>query len=157
MADVSAMIESLKPWFADHLARYLRDGKEGHLLDMTAVGGLPNTPTLILKTVGRKSGRDLLAPLIYKDIGGEFAIVGSKGGSDHDPAWFLNLQARPEVEFKVADHCYAGSWRIPAGDEREKVWKEMVEHYPPYRQYQSITERRIPIVLLKPQRPIDKL
>ncbi|MBL6750529.1 MAG: nitroreductase family deazaflavin-dependent oxidoreductase, partial [Nevskia sp.] len=83
-------------------------------------------------------------------------IVASKGGSDSDPAWFLNLEARPDVEFQVANQCYAGSWRIPTGAERDKVWKEMVEHYPPYQQYQAITERKIPIVLLKPQRSIDK-
>lgn len=157
MADVSAMMESLKPWVADHLARYLRNGKEGHLLDMTAVGGRVDTPTLILKTVGRKSGRELLSPLIYKDIGQEFAIIASKGGSDQHPAWFHNLQARPDVEFQVADKCYAGSWRIPAGAEHDKVWDAAVELYPPYRQYQSITERKIPIILLKPQRQIDKL
>ena len=57
MADVSAFIESLQPWFAEHLARDQRDGKEGHILDTSQFGGRVDTPTLLLKTVGRKSGR----------------------------------------------------------------------------------------------------
>lgn len=157
MADVSEFIESLQPWFAEHLARYQRDGKEGHILDTTQFGGRADTTTLLLKTVGRKSGREFVAPLIYKGYGDEYAIIGSKGGSDQHPAWFHNLQARPELEFQVADKCYVGTWRILAGAERDKVYREMAELYSFYTKYQASTTRQIPVVMLKAKRQIDKL
>ncbi|HET6971401.1 MAG TPA: nitroreductase/quinone reductase family protein, partial [Phenylobacterium sp.] len=81
-------------WIQRHLQAYLQsDGAEGHLLDFTPGGGRPETPTLILKTVGRRSGEPRLTPLIYGRHGREIVIIASKGGAPADPAWYLNLTA----------------------------------------------------------------
>lgn len=139
-------------WIGRHLKAYLdTDGAEGHLLDFRPGGGRLETPTLILKTIGRRSGEAHLTPLIYGRHGGEIVIIGSKGGAPKHPAWYLNLTARPDVAFQVADKKYHGGWRVAEGAERARVWDAMVELYPPYRDYQARADREIPVILLDPR------
>jgi len=147
-----------RDWIERHLRAYLEsDGAEGHLLDFSPGGGRPGTPTLILKTIGRRSGEPRLTPLIYGRHGGEIVVIGSKGGAPTHPAWYLNLIARPEVAFQVADRKHRGGWRVAEGAERTQVWDEMVELYPPYRDYQARAGREIPVVLLDPRETLDTL
>src|ERR1700748_3139582 len=80
-------------WQADHLSRYLNSGgTEGHIIDFTAIGGLKLTTCLLLKNVGRKSGKTLYSPLIYGDLDGEVIIVASKGGAPQHPGWYFNIE-----------------------------------------------------------------
>ncbi len=109
-------------WMQDHLGRYLRtDGAEGHVVDFTAFGGTASTPCLIVETVGRRSGAAHQLPLISGEDGGRFVIVASKGGAPDHPAWFLNLEANPQVRFQVGDRKYRGVARAAAGAERERL------------------------------------
>ncbi len=141
-----------------HLQRYLAsDGADGHYEDFSVIGGKPNTPALVLKTIGRRSGQEYLAPLIYGKAGEEFVIVASKGGFPKNPGWYHNLTARPDVAFQVGRQKFRGSWRVAEGAEREKIWRYMSEVYPPYPAYQAATDREIPVVLLRPTETIDKL
>ena len=145
-------------WFKQHLEDYLKtDGKHGHLVDFTAVGGPDNVPCLILDTVGRKSGDEKMLPLIYGTDGKNFVIVASKGGAPEHPAWFLNLQAHPEVKFQVVDKKYRGRARIAAGTERKSLYEMMTKIFPAYAQYQAKTDREIPVVILEPESEIDRL
>jgi deazaflavin-dependent oxidoreductase (nitroreductase family) len=145
-------------WIERHLQSYLQtDGADGHFLDFSPGGGRKETPTLILKTVGRRTGEPHLTPLIYGRHGREIVVIGSKGGAPTHPAWYLNLTARPEVEFQVADQKYRGGWRVAEGAERDEVWDEMVELYPPYRDYQERAGRVIPVILLDPRERVDAL
>jgi deazaflavin-dependent oxidoreductase (nitroreductase family) len=142
-----------------HLALYLESGgREGHVRDFTWVGGPGLLPTLLLKTIGRRSGQPRFAPLIYGLWGGEWVVVGSKGGAPQHPAWFLNLQPGQEVAFQVATEAFHASWRLAEGAEREAIWRYMARLYPPYDDYQASTGREIPIVLLRPigQAPVFK-
>jgi len=104
---------------------------------------------LILHHVGRKSGTQRATPLIYVSDGDDLAIVASKGGVDKHPAWFHNLMASPEtkVELPGGEHRRVRA-RVAEGEERERWWARAVKDYPPYEQYQSYTERRIPVVVL---------
>ena len=137
-------------------AAYLRSGgAEGHIVDLTAIGGHSFTTTLLLQTVGRRSAQVRIAPLIYGDIGGELVIVASKGGADVHPAWYVNLKSNPEVSFQVATQAYAGVWREPQGAERDAIWAFMEKVYPPYTQYQRATRRTIPLVMLSPRNSIE--
>lgn len=157
MADVSEFIESAKPMFAAHLNAYLStNGDEGYLLDASHAGGNTITTCLILKTIGRKSGRTSLVPLIYSAWGAEYIIVASKAGSDSHPAWFTNLIAQPDVCFQVRDKIFRASWRIVEGAERQRMWDYVTQYYPPYADYQSITERQIPVLLLTPVEQIHE-
>lgn len=145
-------------WVQDHIKAYLESGgTDGHIMDFTALGGRADQKTLLLRSVGRKTGKETLAPLIYEKVGDEYAIVASKGGAPDHPAWYLNITAQPEVRFQVGTEIFRGGWRVVEGAERERVWALMVESYAPYAQYQEKTERRIPVVLLKPTGTAAKL
>jgi deazaflavin-dependent oxidoreductase (nitroreductase family) len=145
-------------WADAHRELYLKtDGAEGHLMDFSRAGGPAQTPCLILKTTGRKSGEAKLLPLIYGEDGGRFVIVASKGGAPKHPAWFLNLEANPEVEFQVVDKKYRGVAKAVQGAERERLFAKMAEIFPPYLAYKARTAREIPVVVLEPKTPIERL
>lgn len=140
----------------DHRRLYLESGgAQGHIVDLTHAGARGRLATLLLKTVGRKSGRTLIVPLIYGIYGDEWVVVGSKGGSPEHPAWYLNLLARPETEFQVAGQAFEAGWRVAERQEHESVWAYMARLYPPYADYLAAAGgRTIPLVLLRPTTPV---
>ena len=145
-------------WQDEHTKAYLAsDGAEGQLVDFTPGGGFDDTPCLILKTTGRKSGEAKLLPLIYGEDGGRFVIVASKGGAPKHPAWFLNLEANPEVEFQVGAKKYRGEARSVEGPDHDRLYKMMEGVYPPYTAYQAATQRKIPVVVLEPKGEVGRL
>jgi deazaflavin-dependent oxidoreductase (nitroreductase family) len=152
MADTSKPSPNI-PVGPEHTRVYLEtDGREGYYRDMSYLpeGGDPKSITLILQTIGRKSGRALLTPLLFNFWNDEFVIVASKGGSDKHPAWYLNLTAADRVAVQIRDKRYSCKWRVAEGAERDTVWKFMADYFPPYRTYQTRTERQIPVVVLTP-------
>ena len=149
--DSSAVIrEARRDWSVEHRERYLRSGGAlGHVEDLTAVGGHVFSAHLMIRYRGRKSGKVYITPLCYGGIGGEVAIIGSKGGADHHPEWYLNLREMAELEFQVATQAFRATWREAQGAERGKVWAFMVDGYPFYANYQASTSRVLPVILLK--------
>jgi deazaflavin-dependent oxidoreductase (nitroreductase family) len=134
---------------------YLRSGgAQGHIMDITAVGGRSFATHLMIKYIGRKSGKVFITPLCYGDIGGEVAIVGSKGGADNHPEWYLNIKAAETIDFQVATQAFRATWREPEGDEYQKVWNFMIDGFPFYASYQESTSRKIPLILMKAVEPI---
>lgn len=157
MSDESAAAirDTRKDFITEHREMYLRSGgAQGHILDITAVGGHSFTTHCMIRYTGRKSGKVFITPLIYGDIGGEVVIVASKGGADQHPAWYLNIRDSDQVEFQIATQAFRGTWREPEGAERDRIWAFMVEVFPAYAQYQASTERRIPLVMMKAVEPI---
>jgi proline iminopeptidase len=145
-------------WTEAHLELYRKtDGAEGQFVDFSKAGGSAQTPCLILKTTGRKSGEAKLLPLIYGQDGDRFVIVASKGGAPQHPAWYLNLDADPEVGFQVGPQKYAGRASTAHGDERERLFKMMEGVFPPYTAYQAKTDREIPVVVLEPTAEVATL
>ena len=143
---------------AEHINLYLADGVAGHDIDMSAVGGKEGgTPSLLLRTVGRKTGNVSILPLIYGKFGDEYAIIASKGGSPAHPSWYFNMEAGGPMAVQVYNDKFEASWRVAEGDERQKVWDGMVDIYPPYTDYAAATDRTIPVVLLTPVKTIDRL
>ena len=138
-------------WIAEHIRIYRESGgREGHLWDASIAGeGLGLTPTLLLTTVGRKTGQKRTMPLIYGKVGANHIVIGSKGGSQTHPAWYLNLLANPEVNLQVATENFNARARIATGGERAQIWKHMLTVYPPYHDYQAKTSREIPVVVLE--------
>lgn len=106
---------------------------------------------LLLRTRGRRSGRIRTACLTYLEDGRNYVVVGSKGGSDSQPAWFLNLSADPDVDVQVGRRRFTARARLARGAERERLWRE-VNRIWDYAGYQSRTEREIPVVVLEPSR-----
>jgi deazaflavin-dependent oxidoreductase (nitroreductase family) len=145
-------------WQKTHLDLYLStNGTKGHAIDFSELGGLAKTPCLILEATGRQSGKQQRVPLIYGTDGKRFVIVASKGGAEKHPAWFLNLEAKPEVKFQVGSKKYRGVAHIAKSPERERLFKMMAGVYLPYVEYQTKTAREIPVVVLEPQAEIEKL
>lgn len=143
--------ENLPDWIKDHLQRYLAtEGADGHYWDASIGGGEGMVPTLLLTTRGRKSGKLLTLPLIYGRSGEGYCVIASKGGAPAHPAWFLNLEADPEVHVQVGATKFMARARLADGQEREALWEQMVSIYGPYTNYQAATERRIPVVVLEP-------
>jgi deazaflavin-dependent oxidoreductase (nitroreductase family) len=154
MSDKSseAIRDARTDFMIEHRQTYLQSGgAQGHILDLTAVGGRPFTTHCMIKYVGRKSGKTFITPLIYGDLGGEVVIVASKGGADTHPAWYLNIRDSKDIEFQVATQAFRATWREPQGQERAKVWDFMVGVFPSYAAYQASTQRAIPLVMMKAQ------
>jgi deazaflavin-dependent oxidoreductase (nitroreductase family) len=142
MAEVT---DSPVDWVADHTRRYLETGgEEGH-------EWRPGVPTLLLTTTGRKSGVKRRTALIYGRDNADYVIVASKGGTPDHPAWYLNLEADPEVEIQVLDSVLPATARTVTGEERERLWALMRQIWPAYDEYQTKTDRQIPVVVLTPK------
>lgn len=108
------------------------------------------TTILLLTTKGRKSGETRTTPLIHRTDGDRWVIVASKGGAPDDPAWFKNISANPEdVEIQVKDESFAARPSVVEGENRARLWSLMTEVWPDYDDYQSSTDREIPIVALE--------
>jgi deazaflavin-dependent oxidoreductase (nitroreductase family) len=157
--ETSAVIAvARRDWKTVHLEMYTDSGgAEGHIVDVSDIGGHPFTTTLLLRYVGRKSGKTIVTPLIYGDYGGEVVIVASKGGADHHPAWYLNVLECEEVQFQIATQAFNATWRVLEDGERAKVWAYLEGVFPPYTGYQASTDREIPLVALKVIAPIDRI
>jgi deazaflavin-dependent oxidoreductase (nitroreductase family) len=127
----------------EHVERYeATDGAEGyHWRNGTTI--------LLLHTTGRRSGKDITSPLIFREIDGEYVIVASKGGAPDAPDWYLNLQQNPTVTVQVKGDKFEATARTADADEKPDLWKKMVEVWPDYEQYQKKTDREIPVVVLR--------
>lgn len=157
MSDESsaAIRDARKDWVVEHRENYLRSGgAEGHIMDLTPVGGRNFATHCLIKYAGRKSGKVFITPLTYADIGGEVVLCASKGGADHHPAWYLNLIASPAIEFQIATQAFRGTWREPEGEERKKVWDFFIDCHPFYADYQASTSRVLPLVMMRAVEPI---
>lgn len=129
-------------WKEEHLRRYLEtDGRDGHIWE--------GVPTLLLTTTGRKSGEQRTTPLIYGRTGEHYVIVASQGGAPKHPGWYLNLSAAPEVHVQVLADRWQARARTASAAEKPALWKQMVALFPPYAEYQTKTQREIPVVVLE--------
>ena len=127
----------------EHVRRYVEtDGEVGYTWREGA-------PILILTVTGRKSGKEYATPLIFGEDGGNHVIVASQGGAPGHPDWYLNLAETPEVGVQVKADKFRAHARTAEGDERDRLWKLMNEIWPHYDEYQTKTERVIPVVVLE--------
>ena len=130
-------------WQRDHVERYLAtDGKEGHIWQ--------GVPTLLLTTIGRRTGRARRTPLIYGRDEDRYLVVASKGGSDDPPLWYTNLSADPRVRIQVGADTFDAQARTATAEEKERLWPVMTKIWPDYDNYQTRTSREIPIVIIEP-------
>jgi deazaflavin-dependent oxidoreductase (nitroreductase family) len=105
-------------------------------------------PLILLTTTGAKTGQPRIAPLMLVEDGNSVLAVASKGGYPTHPDWYLNLLAHPEVTVEVGSEKFETTARVLSGAEREKAFKRAAEVFPPYAEYQTKTEREIPVVAL---------
>src|SRR5947209_5316154 len=110
-------------------------------------GKLKGAPVLLLDHVGRRSGTQRTSPLLYLADGPDVVVVGSAGGREATPAWWLNLRAAPETTVQVGSERRRVRARVATGEERERLWISLVEMFPDYDVYRQRTSREIPVIV----------
>jgi deazaflavin-dependent oxidoreductase (nitroreductase family) len=112
-------------------------------------GTMLKVPILLLTTRGRKSGKQRTTPLMFGRDGDSLVLIASVGGAPRNPAWYWNLQGQ-EAEVQIGSEHRHVRARDAEGEERERLWNQMVGLYPSYAEYQKKTSRQIPVVVLEP-------
>jgi len=114
------------------------------------VGGSAGRLTnLLLTTTGRKSGERRTVPLAYVADGERFVVVASNGGADRHPAWWLNLLANPRATVQVRHLTVDVTAREATPVEHTRLWPHLKSVNPFFAQYERMTGRRIPVVVLE--------
>jgi deazaflavin-dependent oxidoreductase (nitroreductase family) len=113
------------------------------------VGGpFAGTPLLLLTTTGRKSGKTRTNPVAYLADGNRWLVFASKAGAPTDPDWYRNLVANPHVTVEVGTETFAATAAVLEGEERDRMYAEQARRNPGFADYQSKTDRVIPVVAL---------
>ena len=143
---MSEYIPSPREFVAEQVARYEGSGgKEGWKWRDT------DLPVIIVTHRGRKTGAIRKSPLMRVADGMKYILVASRGGAPTDPQWAHNLRANPDIEIRDKTEVHAMRVReVVDPRERERLWKIAVKAFPPYQQYQTKTERLIPLFLAEP-------
>jgi deazaflavin-dependent oxidoreductase (nitroreductase family) len=142
--DPGEPLDSAWDWVAEHTRQYVASGGK----DGQDWGGYP---CLVLTTVGRRSGALRRNALIYGRDGDRYLLVASKGGDDHHPLWYRNLEANPAVTIQVGPDVIAGRARTASPEEKAALWPRMTAIFPLYGEYQAKTRRDIPLVIVEPE------
>lgn len=116
------------------------------------IGGtfLQGAPVALLTTIGRKTGEPRVSPLLYLREGDRVILIASKGGAATNPMWYLNLKANPAVSIQIRDEVLHLTARDATEEERAHYWPKMAAMYSSFDDYQSWTERVIPVVICDP-------
>ena len=138
---------SPQQWVRDQVETYERTGgAEGDELFDTG------WKIIVVTTRGNKSGKLRKIPLMRVEHDGECALVASQGGAPTHPVWYWNLTADPAaVTIQDGPEPWNAVVRVAEGDERAIWWKRAVAAYPPYAEYQTKTERQIPVFIAAPR------
>ncbi len=133
------------PWVREQVELYESSGgTRGTTLMDTGM------PVIVLTTRGAKSGKIRKTPLMRVEHEGRYAVVASQGGAPKHPVWYHNVKADPHVELQDGPVKQDMKAREVTGAERDEWWERSVAAYPPYADYQTKTDRVIPVFVLEP-------
>jgi deazaflavin-dependent oxidoreductase (nitroreductase family) len=107
-------------------------------------------PIILLTTVGAKTGKLRKTPLMRVEHDGQYAVVASLGGAPKNPVWYHNIKKNPRVELQDGSVTRDYDAREVFGDEKAAWWERAVEAWPEYAEYQTKTDRQIPVFVLTP-------
>ena len=137
----------LKAVFKAHAQLYeASDGRIGKSIGPMALG----QSTLLLSVTGRKSGLIRTTPLVYFEDGDNYIVVGSDGAARRDPQWWKNLQENSQATVRVGRDKFTVKASLATGDERARLWQIGTGILPAWAEYQTRTERLLPVVVLNP-------
>ena len=133
-------------WVRNQVELYERSGgTEGTTLRDTGL------PVIIVTNTGNKTGAIRKTPLMRVVDGDNYILVGSQGGAPKHPVWVFNLRANPNVEIRDETNVHAMRVREVSDEgERARLWEIAVAAFPPYAEYQTRTERKIPLFVAEP-------
>ena len=139
-------IPSTAEWVRNQVELYERtNGAEGNTLRDTGL------PVIIVTNTGKATGGIRKTPLMRVKDGANYVLVGSKGGAPEHPAWVHNLRAHPDVEIRdLATVTKMRVREVQDAAERARLWALAVQAYPPYEEYQTKTDRTIPVFVAEP-------
>lgn len=104
---------------------------------------------LYLETTGRKSGQTRGVAVPYFEVDGKILVVGSKGGAPEDPYWALNLRHNPNAVVYINRKRRKVRAVFLEGEERASTWEWLKGRISSYRQYETFTDREIPVISLE--------
>ena len=134
---------STSDWARENAEKYMESGGT----DGTELNG---KPVILLTTIGAKSGKIRKTPLMRVEHDGEYAVVASLGGAPKNPVWYYNIKAHPQVELQDGEASKDYEAREVFDDEKAAWWERAVEAWPDYAEYQTKTDRQIPVFVLTP-------
>ncbi len=107
-------------------------------------------PVILLTTTGARTGQPRVTPLCFVEHDGRISVIGSKGGSETDPAWYRNLLAHPEVTVECGGETFRARARTAAEPERTRLFDLQVAQMPFFDGYRRrVTTRQIPVVVFE--------
>ena len=109
-------------------------------------------PVILLYTIGRKSGNQVIAPLSFAVVEGGIMLVGSVGGNPVDPLWALNLQANPKAWLQLKEQKWEVNVKLLSGEERKEYWSKTSRQMPLWEVFQQRTDREFPLFRLTPKK-----
>ena len=132
-------------------ADYAREQVERYeATEGTKGGTMQGRPVIVLTSVGARTGKIRKTPLMRVEHEGTYAVVASLGGAPVHPVWYHNLKANPHVELQDLATKHEYTAREVLGDEKAVWWERAVDAWPDYANYQTKTERQIPVFVLHP-------
>ncbi len=111
---------------------------------------LRDMAVVIVTSRGARTGKVRKNPVMRVEHEGRYAAVASMGGAPKNPVWYYNLVADPHVEVQDGPVKQDMVARELSGAERAEWWERAVAAYPDYADYQTRTERLIPVFVLEP-------
>jgi deazaflavin-dependent oxidoreductase (nitroreductase family) len=132
-------------WVREQTEKILQSGTT------TSVVHESGRPIVLVTVRGAKSGKLRYTPVMRVEHDGRYAMVASKGGAPEHPKWYHNLVANPHVELQDGTVTKEYDAREVSGAERDEWWERAVAAYPPYAEYQTRTDRQIPVFVLEPR------
>ena len=113
-------------------------------------GGFAGAPVLLLHTTGAKTGQDRVHPMMYRKVDGGYAVFATKAGAPTNPDWYHNLVANPKVRAEIGAQTLDMTARVADDTEREPIWSAQKQEYAGFGEYEAMTTRHIPVVILEP-------
>ncbi|WP_280244884.1 nitroreductase family deazaflavin-dependent oxidoreductase [Nocardia abscessus] len=135
---------STSDWAREQAEKYENSGG-------TEGATLQGKPIILLTTKGAKSGKLRKTPLMRVEHDGEYAVVASLGGAPKHPVWYYNIKAEPHVELRDGPVNKDYTAREVFGEEKAQWWDRAVQVWPDYANYQTRTDRQIPVFVLTPR------
>lgn len=136
---------SASDWVREQVETYeATGGREASTLRDTGI------PVIIVTSLGAQSGKLRKFALMRVEHEGEYALVASKGGAPDNPNWYHNLVNEPLVMIQDGPAPADYVTRIVEGDERATWWERAVDVFSPYADYQTKTDREIPVFVATP-------
>ncbi len=107
-------------------------------------------PLLLLHSTGAKSGKERVSPMVFQKVDGGYAVFASKAGAPTNPDWYHNLTANPEASLELGTETVEVTAREVTGDDRHPIWDAQKEAMPGFADYETKTDRTIPVLVLEP-------